>query len=239
MATVVIQKRKRKDHCSYPVYYKDPATGRRKYFKTFQRQKDAQKAANDLRALLDTGEMSEIKKSKARLDMLTLEEVGESLKRDWENRQKRSELSHKTLEGYCCWVNYAEKAFGKKLLCEISIFVFCRLDGTPIKSFDKAWREARRIAGFDGLHFHDLRHTFCSNLLLSGVDLKDVKEMIGHRDLSMTDRYAHLNIGRKLLNQEKLAKFYSSNNRVLKPSGEHRGNTEGKIGYFHKNGQAG
>ena len=114
MATVVIQKRKRQDRCSYPIYYKDPATGRRKYYKTFQRQKDAQQAANDLRALLDTGKMSEIDKSKARLNLQSFEEVGKSLKTDWENREKRSELSIKTVEGYCYWLKYTEKMFGEK-----------------------------------------------------------------------------------------------------------------------------
>ncbi|MFH0844353.1 MAG: tyrosine-type recombinase/integrase [Pseudomonadota bacterium] len=69
----------------------------------------------------------------------------------------------------------------------------------------------------------DLRHTFCSNLLLSGSDLKDVKEMIGHRDLSMTDRYSHLTISRKLSRQEELARFYASINGILEPTGEHRG----------------
>ena len=51
-----------------------------------------------------------------------------------------------------------------------------------------------KIAEVKGFHFHDLRHTFCSNLLLSGSDLKDVKEMIGHKDLAMTDRYSHLTL---------------------------------------------
>jgi hypothetical protein len=89
-------------------------------------------------------------------------------------------------------------------------FVFCRLDGRPIQRIDSAWQEALRLAGLKGFHFHDLRHTFCSNLLLSGSDLKDVKEMIGHKDLSMTDRYAHLTPSHKLLRQEQLARFYSS-----------------------------
>ena len=48
-------------------------------------------------------------------------------------------------------------------------------------------------------------------MLLSGSDLKDVKEMIGHKDLSMADRYAHFTSVHKLLRQEKLARFYSSN----------------------------
>ena len=87
-------------------------------------------------------------------------------------------------------------------------FVFCRLDGTPLLRFDKAWREARKLAGFDKLYFHDLRHTYCSNLLLSGSTLKDVCDMIGHHDLSMTNRYAHLTMQHKKTRQVRLAEYY-------------------------------
>ena len=76
--------------------------------------------------------------------------------------------------------------------------VFCHLDGSPMKRFDKAWKKTLEMAGIKGLHFHDLRHTFCSNLIISGAGIKDAKEMIGHRDISMTDRYSHLTNGRML-----------------------------------------
>jgi integrase len=112
--------------------------------------------------------------------------------------------------------------------------VFCRLDGTPLKGFTTSWRRVRQIAGFDKLHFHDLRHTFRSNLLLSGSDLKDVKEMIGHKDLKMTDRYSHLTSMRKLSRQENLARFYSNGSGLKEWSGEHIGNTEGENGVFEK-----
>ena len=39
--------------------------------------------------------------------------------------------------------------------------VFCRLDGTPLKGFNKAWGITKKIAEVNGFHFHDLRHTFC------------------------------------------------------------------------------
>ena len=51
--------------------------------------------------------------------------------------------------------------------------VFCRIDGTSLKSFKKAWWHALKIAGIKDFHFHDLRHTFCSNLILSGANLMD------------------------------------------------------------------
>lgn len=92
-----------------------------------------------------------------------------------------------------------------------SDFVFTRIDGTPIKCFNKAWWASLRAAGITDFHFHDLRHTFCSNLILSGGDLKDAKEMIGHADISMTDRYSHLTNSHKFKMQRHLAAYYSKN----------------------------
>ena len=88
--------------------------------------------------------------------------------------------------------------------------VFCRTDGTPIKNFNNAWWAALRRAGIYDFHFLDLRHTFCSNLIMSGADLKDAKEMIGHADIAMTDRYAHLSGIYKQHLQLKLAEHYGS-----------------------------
>jgi site-specific recombinase XerD len=86
--------------------------------------------------------------------------------------------------------------------------VFTRIDGTPLRSFNKAWWACLREAGIKDFHFHDLRHTFCSNLILSGAGLKEVKEMIGHKDISMTDRYSHLTLAHKLQQQRRLARHY-------------------------------
>ena len=40
--------------------------------------------------------------------------------------------------------------------------------------------------------------------------MKDVKEMIGHSDISMTDRYSHLTLNHHKAMQEKLAKHYEN-----------------------------
>ena len=55
MATVTIQKRKNIKGNSYVVTYKDPFTGAKKYYKTFEKKRIAQQEANDLRTMLDSG----------------------------------------------------------------------------------------------------------------------------------------------------------------------------------------
>ena len=45
--------------------------------------------------------------------------------------------------------------------------------------------------------FHDLRYTFASRLVVSGVELPTVRALIGHKDISMTLRYVHLSSDHK------------------------------------------
>jgi hypothetical protein len=71
-------------------------------------------------------------------------------------------------------------------------------------------------------------------LILSGSDLKDVKEMIGHRDLKMTDRYSHLTNMRKLARQEDLARFYANSKETKESSKLYRSHTEVKKGSLNR-----
>lgn len=60
-------------------------------------------------------------------------------------------------------------------------------------AFCKQWfRPAVISADIHDLTFHDLRHTFCSRLVMAGVPLRTVMELAGHKNFQTTLRYAHL-----------------------------------------------
>lgn len=73
-----------------------------------------------------------------------------------------------------------------------SSYVFCKQDGKPFGDIRKSFWTALRKSGIKEFHFHDLRHTFASHLVMSGHDLNTVRELLGHKTIQMTLRYAHL-----------------------------------------------
>ena len=70
--------------------------------------------------------------------------------------------------------------------------VFHDKAGKPLTDIKHSFQTACRKAGVVNFHFHDLRHTFASHLVMAGIDLTTVKELLGHKTLTMTLRYAHL-----------------------------------------------
>ena len=68
------------------------------------------------------------------------------------------------------------------------------------------WHRALRDAGIVDFHWHDLRHTFASRLVMAGVDIRTVQELLGHKSLRMTERYTHLSPAHKLSAVQQLAR---------------------------------
>ncbi|MCK4824974.1 site-specific integrase [bacterium] len=73
-----------------------------------------------------------------------------------------------------------------------SEYVFCGEDGKPYRDVRRSFLSALKKSGIVDFKFHDLRHTFASQLVMSGVDLRTVMELLGHKSLDMALRYSHL-----------------------------------------------
>ncbi|NIT12848.1 MAG: tyrosine-type recombinase/integrase [Candidatus Dadabacteria bacterium] len=71
-------------------------------------------------------------------------------------------------------------------------YAFCNEDGSPVIKIAKALKNAAAKAGLEGISPHTLRHTFASHLVMSGVDLRSVQGLLGHKDISTTMVYSHL-----------------------------------------------
>ena len=70
--------------------------------------------------------------------------------------------------------------------------VFTGVTGNSLTTIQNTFMRTRERAGLPDLRFHDLRHTFASHLVMNGIDLTTVKELLGHKSIQMTLRYAHL-----------------------------------------------
>ncbi|MGL1864198.1 MAG: tyrosine-type recombinase/integrase [Pseudodesulfovibrio sp.] len=77
-----------------------------------------------------------------------------------------------------------------------------------LTAFKAAWKSVCKSLGLKDFHFHDNRHTYCSNIIMAGGTLKHAKEMIGHKTLRMADRYSHLEAPRENVIRDNLATHY-------------------------------
>ena len=88
----------------------------------------------------------------------------------------------------------------------------------PYDDVKKSFKTALKKAGIENFTFHDLRHTFASHLVMNGVDLMTIKELLGHKDIKMTMRYAHLSPNHKRLAVQKLESVYEAEKKVIELS---------------------
>lgn len=73
-------------------------------------------------------------------------------------------------------------------------YFFCRENGEPYKNLIKGLQGAAKRAGVGHLRWHDLRHTCASWLIQNGVDVTIVQKLLGHSQISTTQRYIGLEV---------------------------------------------
>jgi integrase len=73
-----------------------------------------------------------------------------------------------------------------------SQWVFCWPTGERWKDIRGAFEKACADAGIENFHIHDLRHTCASWLVMSGAPLAEIRDLLGHSTVMMTEKYAHL-----------------------------------------------
>lgn len=83
--------------------------------------------------------------------------------------------------------------FSSKVRHLKSNYVFVNQNGARIiqSNLLRAFYTAMKKAEIQSFRFHDLRHTFATRLVQAGVDVYTVSKLLGHKDIRMTQRYAH------------------------------------------------
>lgn len=94
-------------------------------------------------------------------------------------------LNDEALATLCSWRQQSPKV-------DDSSLVFPGDEGARLTRIDRSWRSLTTRAKLKDFRFHDLRHHFASKMVQAGTDLYTVKELLGHSDLAMVQRYGHL-----------------------------------------------
>ncbi len=83
------------------------------------------------------------------------------------------------------------------------VFPSERIPTKPME-FRKLWSTALQQAGIENFRFHDLRHSAASYLVMNGATLHETAEVLGHRSVQTTKRYAHLSTQHKAALTERI-----------------------------------
>lgn len=152
---------------------------------------------SDLRAVPCTDHL----KSMVLLAMNTGLRRGELLKLEWENVDLPRALltmtgitakSEKTRHIPLNTEALAVLTHWQETTANYTGLVFPGKNGEAMGHIKTSWDGLMKAAKIRAFRFHDLRHHFASKLVMAGVDLNTVRELLGHGDIAMTLRYAHL-----------------------------------------------
>jgi integrase len=97
------------------------------------------------------------------------------------------------------------------------VWVFTNEKGKKLSPRTAEWQFDRALdaAGIKEFRFHDLRHTCATWLAMAGENQELIKEVLGHKDIRMTDRYTHFMPGRTKVAVKKLDRFLRKPKKFL------------------------
>ena len=132
-----------------------------------------------------------------RLLSLTGARLGEIINLKWEyiNWEKGTlELPDSKTGAKTIYLNAPAKDILSRIVRQINNpYVCCgSVEGRPIVNIQKSWRRIRAMANLEDVRMHDLRHTFASVAVSSGMSLPMIGALLGHSEPRTTARYAHL-----------------------------------------------
>ena len=130
------------------------------------------------------GELFDLKWSAVNFDTKTITVAGASTKT---SDTRHIPMNKETIGVLETWKKQVSK----------SPYVFPGQGGGRFEDVKSAWLKLLERAQIDGFRWHDMRHDFASRLVMAGVPLNTVRELLGHADIKMTLRYAHLAPGTK------------------------------------------
>lgn len=130
------------------------------------------------------GELFDLKWSAVNFETKTITAAGDTTKTSDTRHIPMNKEAVSVLESW-------KKQAGK------SRYVFPSQEGGRLEDVKSAWLKLLERAKIEGFRWHDMRHDFASRLVMAGVPLNTVRDLLGHADIKMTLRYAHLAPGTK------------------------------------------
>lgn len=86
-------------------------------------------------------------------------------------------------------------------------------------NFRRLWDKALKNASITNFRFHDCRHTFASYAIMSGMDLRTLQDILGHKTIAMTLRYSHLSQQHKMAAVQKMDQYLNNSDKSAEASG--------------------
>ena len=118
--------------------------------------------------------------------------LGEILRLDWKDIDLTNNIIHIYISksGYQREVPIMPSL--KELLLKMEPKPYGKVFNISVKQVTADFKQALEQAGITDICFHSCRHTFASHFMMSGGSITDLQRILGHSDLKLTQRYAHL-----------------------------------------------